>query len=605
MTDVGFDSGSVTSGSRGMRRGMVSQAICLVGGVRARRRSHGIIRLMIRIAALRARLAGSVAALRAVSTNAPLRRVELAFLGFSLAEWAIWIAILVYAYNRGGAVEAGVVALLQLAPAAVIAPLAASFGDRYPRDRVLLASYLLQAASTAAIALALLGQAPVAVVYGLAMVANAAITLTRPVQAAISPSLARTPAELTAANIAVGAIETVAIIIGPTAAGLILEAFGTAPVYLAASAVSIGSAVLVLGLPRVPVARVDGAPGAVGLGATLREAAGGFSMLARQQHPRSVMVLLGSAGVLWGSLDVLLVVLALDVLAIGQTGVGFLNAAVGAGGIAGAAIAVFLIGRPKLAGPFGVGVLVWGAGLAAVGLFVLPFAAAGFLAMAGLGRVVMDVAGRSLLQRVSPDALMSRVFGVLEGVQQGSYAVGSILAPALIAVAGPRGAFAVAGIALLLVVGLSWQRVLRVDAAGFVRPRELAALQSVPFFVPLNGPALERLAVALIPVGAKPGAVIIEQGDVGDQFCIITSGEVVVLVDGKPVRTLGPGQFFGEIALLRDVPRTASVLAASTVELLALDRHHFVEAVTGQPASALAADEVIHAHLHRPGGSEG
>jgi hypothetical protein len=216
-----------------------------------------------------------------------------------------------------------------------------------------------------------------------------------------------------------------------------------------------------------------------------------------------------------------------------------------------------------------------------------------------MGRVVMDVAGRTLLQRVSPDALLSRVFGVLEGIDYAALAVGALLAPGLLAIAGTRGAFAVAGLALIGFTALSWRRLLRADAAGLVRPRELAALMSVPFFTSLSGQALERLAAALIPVTARPGTQIIIQGQRGDRFFIISSGEVRVEVDGIPVRTLGAGKSFGEIALLRDIPRTASVHAVTATELLALDRHHFVETVTGQPVAAAAAEEVIHAHLER------
>jgi hypothetical protein len=544
---------------------------------------------------LAARLAASAGAFGAVLRNPALRRVELAFLGFSLMEWAIWVAILVFAYGNGGAGEVALVAVLQLAPAAVVAPLAASFGDRYPRERVLLTAYLLQAAVAAAMAASLLASAPVALVYALAAASNSGFTLTRPVQAAILPSLSRTPAELTAANVAAGSIENTAILVGPAVAGLVLQGLGPAPVFAGAAAVSLAAAILVAGLPRTIAP--DRGERTGGLRSTIGETMAGFAMLAREERPRSVVVLLGSASVLWGALDVLLVVLALDALAMGQSGVGFLNAAIGAGGIVGALLTALLIGRARLAAPFGVGLLLWGGALATVGLLPLPLVALLLLAVAGMGRVVMDVAGRTLLQRVSPDALLSRVFGVLEGIDNASLAVGSIVAPALLAIAGTRGAFVAAGVALIGFTALSWRRLLRVDAAGVVRPRELAALMSVQFFTSLSGQALERLAAALIPVTARPGTQIITQGHLGDRFYIISSGEVRVDVDGNPVRTLGAGESFGEIALLRDIPRTASVTAVTRVELLALDRHHFVETVTGQPAAAAAAEEVIHSHL--------
>jgi len=548
--------------------------------------------------------AASAGAFGAVARNPALRRVELAFLGFNLTEWAIWVAILVFAYGRGGASEVALVAVLQLAPAAVIAPVAASFGDRYPRERVLLVAYLLQAALAGAIAVTLLTDAPVAIVYTLAAATNSAITLTRPVQAAILPSLSRTPAELTAANVSAGSIETTAILVGPAVAGVVLQALGPGPVFVGAAAVSLAGAILVAGLPRT-VAPDRGAV-APGLRALIGETVAGFTMLAREERPRSVVVLLGSAAVLWGALDVLLVVLAIDALSMGQSGVGFLNAAIGAGGMVGAGLSAFLIGRSRLAAPFGAGLLLWGGALAAIGLLPLPLVAMLLLALAGMGRVVMEVAGRTLLQRVSPDALLSRVFGVLEGIHNGSLAIGSIVAPALLAVAGTGGAFIAAGVTLIGFTALSWRRLLRTDAAGTVRPRELMALIGVPFFALLSGQALERLAAALIPVSAREGSRIITQGQLGDRFYIIASGEVQIDVDGAPVRTLGRGSSFGEIALLHDIPRTASVTALTPVELLALDRHHFVETVTGQPAAAEAAEAVIHAHLVAAGdeGSE-
>jgi MFS family permease len=543
------------------------------------------------------RLAASAGAFGAVLRNPALRRVELAFLGFNLTEWAIWVAILVFAYGNGGAGEVALVAVLQLAPAAVVAPLAASFGDRYPRERVLLTAYLLQGAVAAAIAASLLANAPVALVYALAAAANTAITLTRPVQAAILPSLSRTPAELTAANVVGGSIENTAILVGPAVAGVVLQGFGPAPVFAGAAALSLAAAILVARLPRT--AAPDRGARRGGLRSAIGETLAGFAMLAREERPRSVVVLLGSASVLWGALDVLLVILALDELALEQSGVGFLNSAIGAGGIAGALLTALLVGRARLAGPFGAGLLLWGAALAAIGLLPLPAVAVLLLAVAGLGRVVMDVAGRTLLQRVSPDALLSRVFGVLEGIENASLAVGSVLAPALLAVAGTRGAFIVAGVALITFTALSWRRLLRTDAAGTVRPRELAALMGVRFFTSLPGQALERLAAALVPVAARAGTRIIKQGELGDRFYIIASGVVQVSVAGVPVRTMEAGESFGEIALLRDIPRTASVTAVTDVELLALDRHHFVETVTGQPVAVAAAEAVIHSHLER------
>jgi hypothetical protein len=202
--------------------------------------------------------------------------------------------------------------------------------------------------------------------------------------------------------------------------------------------------------------------------------------------------------------------------------------------------------------------------------------------------------------------MLSRLFGVLEGIHMGSLAIGSIAAPALIALTGERGAFLLAGSGMLLVTAVAWPTLRRLDAAGVARPRELQLLRRVPMFAPLGPAALERLAAALVPVHAHQGSVVVRQGDPGDHFYIITQGRVAVSVDGHPIREEGPGESFGEIALLRNSPRTATVEAVDSTELVALERRVFLEAITGLPASAAAADSVIEGRLRpvHPQGSD-
>jgi MFS family permease len=312
------------------------------------------------------------------------------------------------------------------------------------------------------------------------------------------------------------------------------------------------------------------------------------------------LAVLGAAAMLWGALDVFIVVLALDVLALGESGVGYLNAAVGAGGLAGAALSLALIGRRGLSRPLGIGVLLWSVPLAAIGLLASAPAVIALLAAAGLGRVLMDVAGRTLLQRVAHDHMLSRLFGLLEGVHMGSLAIGSIAAPALIAMTGERGALLVAGSLMLLAAGLAWPVVRRLDVAAVARPRELGLLRGIPMFAPLGPAAIERLAAGLVPVHAHLGSVVVRQGEPGEHFYIVTEGRVAISIDGRHVRDQGPGESFGEIALLRDVPRTASVEAVATTELVALERRVFLEAVTGMPASSSAAEVLIEERLHPP-----
>lgn len=547
-----------------------------------------------------ARTPAPVAAVVAVFHNESLRRVLLAFVGFSLAEWGTWIAILVYAYSRGGATETGIAALVQLAPSALVAPLAASLGDHVRRERALLAAYLTQTLTISLTALALLLQTPAPIVYLAAAATAASFTLTRPIQAAILPSLSRAPTELTAANVAAGTVQTSSILVGPVLAGLGLALAGPAPVFVVAAAVVLTGGLLVVGVrpaeAGVPVSR----PTTGRWRGLARESFAGFGLLLAEERPRVILALVVAADVLWGALDVLLVVLALDVLLLGEPGVGYLNAAIGAGGLLGALLSVTLIGRSRLALPFATGIVVWAVPLLLIGLVPGAAAALGLLAAAGIGRVLMGVSGRTLLQRVAPDRLLTRVFGVLEGMQTGALALGSVLAAVMVALAGPRGAFVAGGLAVLLALALLWRPLRRVDAVGLARPAELNLLRSLPMFAPLGPPALERLASNLVPAHAHAGSVVIRQGEPGEHFYIVVRGLVEVEVDGRPVRREGPGEWFGEIALLRRVPRTATVRAVESTELLTMERRLFLEAVTGLPASASVAETLVDERLGTP-----
>src|SRR5205085_5134400 len=219
------------------------------------------------------------------------------------------------------------------------------------------------------------------------------------------------------------------------------------------------------------------------------------------------------------------------------------------------------------------------------------------LAVVGIGNTIVDVSGMTLLQRSAPEDVLARVFGVLESLLLLTVGLGALVAPVLLHWLGTRGALIVAGSLLPLVVIPAWPRLNAIDRAAEVPVERLALLRANQIFAPLPAPTLERLAEALDEVGIAPGEEVVRQGEPGDRFYLVKNGTLDVYVDGRKVQSLGPGDSFGEIALLRDVPRTATVRAQSDAELYALERRDFLGAVTGFAPSLSAAEAVIGMRL--------
>jgi MFS family permease len=538
----------------------------------------------------------------AVLRRDALRRVLLAFFIFNAAEWAVWLAVLIYAFTIGGTATAGIVALLQLIPAALVAPLASVLGDRLRRDHALALGYATQSVIMIVTAAALWSDAEPAIVYLLAIATSCSITLTRPVHNAILPELAETPEELTASNAASSTLEGLAIFVGPVMNGVLIGLQGPWLVFAVMGAASAVGALVTVHLPLNEVERPDRAAPPQRLVADARE---GFRQLRREPGALLLSLLVGAQFVVIGALDVLYTVTAVDVLDMGESGIGILASAVGVGGVVGAGATAVLVGRRRMSPALGAGIIATGIPLALVALAQAPPFALAMLALSGAGKAFFDVAGRTLLQRTVRDEVLARIFGVQEGLLMAGLAIGSIAAPVLVAVFGARGAFIAAGAILPLFGALSWGRLRRIEQGGVVPGPELEILRRIPIFQPLAQPVLERLSWSLTPVSVPAGSVVIREGDPGDRFFIIKEGTANVSAVGASIATLGHGDYFGEIALLRNVPRTATVTAASDLELLSLDRAEFLSAMTGSRLSVEQANQEADRRLsehHRPSG---
>jgi CRP-like cAMP-binding protein len=529
------------------------------------------------------------AVLGGVFRNPELRRVELAFAGFNAGEWGVWIAMLVYAYEQGGATTAGLVAAAQLVPAGVAAPFASVLADRYPPARVLALAYVAQALAMGATGAALLANGPPLLAYALAAVGATCVTVTRPTQSALVPALARTPDELTATNVVSGWIEAVSVLAAPAGAGVLLAVASPGWVFAVLAVVALAGALV--------VAPVQGPPPAAEPRPPLEEALAGFRLLAKEPAARTLVGLLGGQFVAIGALDVLYVVLAISVLDLGGSGAGYLNAAFGAGGVAGIGVTVALIGRRRLMPALVLGVLVWGAAFGLLGAWPTTIGALLLLAAAGAGRSLLDVARRTILQRTAPGDVLSRVFGVLEGLSMAGLALGSLLTPALVSLFGARWAIVGIGALLPLAVLLASRRLLEIDRRAPVPVVEIALLRSLPLFSPLGAPALEGLARSLAKLEAPAGRTVIREGEPGDRFYVIADGELEVSAQGREVRTIGRAEGFGEIALLENVPRTATVTARTDSRLYALDKPSFLASVSSHPRATGEAKRLVRERL--------
>lgn len=549
--------------------------------------------MLLRVEVVRRRIADSAAAFRDVLRNESLRRLELAWAASIVGHWAYLVAISVYAYGVGGDAAVGLIFLLCLVPAGLIAPFAGLLGDRYRRERVLLAVNLTRSVLIGAVAVCVFLDAEPVVVYALAVAAAIATTPFRPAQAALIPSLARSPRELTAANAVASTIESLGAFIGPALGGLLLGVASIEAVFVVTAGLVVVSAFFVVRI-RTPESRRAREMQA---GTIASEAIMGFRTIALQPPLRVLIGLFTAQTFVAGAVQVYIVVVAIELLDLGEAGVGVLNSAIGVGALVGGVLALSLTGARRLSPAFMLGVVLWGAPLIVLGIWPEVGIALILLAILGIGNSLVDVTAFTLVQRAVPDEVLARVFGVIQMLWMASFGIGAIVVPALIDWLGLEGALIATGASLPVLVLLLGRRVARIDAGAVAPVAGLRILASVPIFTPLPGMALEHLAGRLIPLRLDPGTVIVREGDAGDRFYIVAEGQVEVSEEGRTISELDTGSYFGEIALIRDVPRTATVTALTPVVLYALDRDDFLAAVTSHAPSAEAAEEVVSSRL--------
>jgi MFS family permease len=559
-------------------------------------RSDGVVGTFVR---------DTTRSLRSVFVNRNLRRLLLAFTGSLIGNWAYATAVSVWAYGVGGAKAVGIYFAVRLAVMAVATPFVSTFADKYSRKRVMIYSDLYCAVLITAATICLYADTPAFPVFALAILTSFGGSSFRAAQGAITPQLANTTEELTASNGTASTLESLAIFVGPALAAGLLAVADVELVFLLNVVSFLWSMLMVSGIRTGDQASEEGAEPfkeavadavhaeeekAEGF---LAETSAGFRAIWRDKD-LLVTVVQGSAQtVVAGATAVFPLVMAVEILHIGAKGVGLLDSVSGLAAILGGIFAIARASKHKLGQDLVTGVFLWSFPLILVTIWPSPVAAFAVMAFLGFANPLVDVNMFTVMQRLTPDAVLGRVFGAVETCLISTMALGSAITPLMLHLWGLRTTLAVLGIAIGAVAVIGLPRMRHMDRR-LEAPAGLPLLQGIPMFGPLSPVVVEALARGLVRVEVPSGEVVVREGDESDRFYVIESGRVEVTAgEGQVLREEGPGDYFGEIGLLRDVPRTATITALDPTVLLALPREEFLEAVTGQGEARRLAEDVV------------
>ena len=538
-----------------------------------------------------------------VFRNPSLRRMQLALAGSMIGDWAYSTAVIVWAFGVGGAKAVGVWGAIRFLLMAVTSPLGSSLADRLPRKKILIGSDLLRALVVAGATACLVLDTPPWPIFVLATAASLIGCVFRPAQMSWMPSLTNRPEELTASNGTASTIESIAFFVGPAIGASLIVLTSIETVFLLNAATFVWSAFLVLGIhPQVAVVapaevyrdgdRGSGSGSDSGKPGLLAEMAAGFTTIGRDKNLLMIAAIVCAQTVVAGATLVFTVIFAVDLLKTGPEGVGYIDSVFGIGAIVGGFYAIARAAHNKLAGDMALGTILWAVPLLLVVLWPSPATVFASAIIMGFGNPLVDVNFVTIVQRITPDAVLGRVFGAYEGALIATMALGSAAMPFLIAWLGLRPALAILAALVAAPAVAFMPRCRRLDVT-LREPEDTRLLRGIPMFSPLTRATLESLAAQLTSESAAAGTTVLREGEESDRFLIIKTGAVEVHQDGRLMRTEGAGDYFGEIGLLRDVPRTATVTASEDTELLSLSRADFLDAVSGSEESRVAADDII------------
>jgi MFS family permease len=527
--------------------------------------------------------------LLAVHSRPALRRIQAAWAGSFAGEAIAAVAFGVLAYRFAGATGVAFLVAVQLLPTALLAPMLVALAGRLRRERLALIVDVARAAIAALAAVLSDAGAPREALFALASTLTIAAAVSNPPRRALLPLLVEEPGELTAAGVVMGVVQAVAQTAGPLLAAVVFSVTGATAVLAVSAVCFAGAAMAEAGLPNTEdvAHRLGAGERTRVLEEALRVLRRGLEAVRSDSELRLVTGLFAAKNLGRGALNVLIVVVPFALLGLGSASVGWLTAVLGVGGVIGGLAATALVGRRRMVPAMSAGLALWGLPLVAIG--ARPYLATAVLGLAvlGIGNTVTDVAGYALIGRSARDDLIAAVYSVHEAVRAAAIVAGSVASATMVELWGARAALVTAG-AGLLAAALAGGLLRGLEHSREPRPEYLQLIRANPLFGWLSPIAVARLASRLEPVNLAAGVTLLREGDPGDRAYLVETGELVAEQGGREIGRIRAGGLVGEIALLRNAPRMATVRATMDSRLARIERDEFVAAVT---VNAGASDE--------------
>jgi CRP-like cAMP-binding protein len=509
--------------------------------------------------------------------NVAVRRVVGAFAALTVGEWILGTTVAIHAYPVGGALLVALVGF-RFFPAAIAGLVTAQFADTHRRERVLTATAATRAVASGLVAASLALKLPFFVPLVLVWFDAAAGSAYRPAQATLLPTLVHTPTEFTHATALASHAKSSSQMLGALAGGLLVAG---APIGLAVAASTVLYAVSALA--TAPIRATAPEPdGKVGLRGRMRRMRAGAIAVRGDREAKEIVSYSCMRSAIRGVWISLGVVASLKLLGLGSAGFGILMAAAGAGALAAIPLTALLVGHRHLARWMAAGLLMCGVPIAAVGGAAAGLPAIAFMVGWGGGMAVSDVAAQAVLNRVIAPASIGPVTGLMESGKLLFEGGACLLAPALVDSLGIRGALVAAGLVVAVIVAGGARAFGRIDTRAVGHAEVIRLLTAVKLFHGLRVDVLEGVVAQLRPLDIAPGQDVLTQSvrDHGGWY-LVQQGQLEVLIDGFVVNELTRGDGFGELALLRDRPRAATVRTRTRARLLTLERDAFLTAIGG------------------------